>query len=90
MADPAFITELEEKYPRIVEKMLLLWGHDGLAPYLGHLLIDERGDRHGFSEEIMAEIMFLDTLHEDMMREKRGYEEGAKLWENSLIKNLQE
>lgn len=87
MADPAYVTELEKNYPRIVEKLALLWGHDGLSSYLGHLLIDERGDRHGFPPDIMAEIMFLDNLHEDMMREQAS-ESGSSLWENPLVKSL--
>lgn len=87
MADPAYVTELEKKYPRIVEKLALLWGHDGLGAYLSHLLIDERGDRQGFSTDIMAEIMFLTNLHEDMQRGLEP-ESGRKLWENPLVKNL--
>lgn len=95
MADPAYATELEKQYPRIVEKLVMLWEHDGLLAYLSHLLIDDRGDRQGFSGEIMADIMFLNNLKEDMLRDaitKSGTipESGSRLWENPLIKNLQE
>lgn len=89
MADSAYASELEKKFPRIVEKLALLWGHGGLSPYLTHLLIDDRGDRQGFTGDVMAEIMFLNNLHEDMMRDQEP-ETGAKLWENPLIKNLKE
>ncbi len=87
MADPAYVTELEKDYPRIVEKLALLWGHGDISTFLGHLLIDERGDRHGFPPDIMAELMFLTNLHEDMMRGEAP-EFGAKLWENPLVKSL--
>lgn len=88
MADSDDITELEKKFPRIVEKLTLLWGHDGVSPFLTHLLIDDRGDRHGFTGDIMAEIMFLNNLHEDMESENQP-QSGQALWENPLIKNLQ-
>ncbi len=87
MSDPAYATELENKYPRIVEQLTLLWGHDGLSAYLGRLLIDERGDRQGFTGEVMADIMFLTNLHEDMLRDLEP-ESGTKLWENPLVKSL--
>lgn len=89
MADPNDMTELEKKFPRIVEKLTLLWGHDGVPAYLSHLLIDDRGDRQGFTGDIMAEIMFLNNLYEDMVSEKEPLS-GQALWENPLIKNLKE
>jgi hypothetical protein len=88
MANSDDMTELEKKFPRIVEKLTLLWGHDGVSPFLTHLLIDDRGDRHGFTGDIMAEIMFLNNLHEDMESENQP-QSGQALWENPLIKNLQ-
>ena len=71
-----------------MEKLTLLWGHDGVSPFLTHLLIDDRGDRHGFTGDIMADIMFLNNLHEDMESENQP-QSGQALWENPLIKNLQ-
>jgi hypothetical protein len=88
MADSDGMTELEKKFPRIVEKLTLLWGHEGVSAFLTHLLIDDRGDRQGFTGEIMAEIMFLNNIHEDMASENQP-QSGQALWENPLIKNLQ-
>lgn len=89
MADSNSMTELEKKFPRIVEKLTLLWGHDGVSPYLSHLLIDDRGDRQGFTGDIMAEIMFLNNLHEELVSDSRP-QSGQALWINPLIKNLKE
>jgi hypothetical protein len=89
MADSNDMTELEKNFPRIAEKLTLLWGHDGVAAYLSHLLIDDRGDRQGFNGDIMAEIMFLNNLYEDMESEKQP-QSGQALWENPLIKNLKD
>jgi hypothetical protein len=87
MPDPKYASELEKTFPRIVEKIIMLWGHDGIAPFLSHLLIDDRGDRHGFTGEVMGEIMFLNNLHEEMEAQKEPLS-GQALWENPLIKNL--
>lgn len=87
MADSAYMSELEKNFPRIVEKITMLWGHDGVAAFLSHLLIDDRGDRHGFTGETMAEIMFLNNLHEDMESGKTP-QSGQAIWENPLVKNL--
>ncbi|EKD96715.1 MAG: ankyrin [uncultured bacterium] len=89
MADSEGMTELEKKFPRIVEKLTLLWGDEGVSPFLSHLLIDDRGDRQGFTGDIMAEIMFLNNLHEDMVSENQP-QSGQALWENPLIKNLKD
>jgi len=89
MAASEDMTELEKKFPRIVEKLTMLWGHDGVSAFLTHLLIDDRGDRQGFTGDIMAEIMFLNNLHEDMVSENQP-QSGQALWENPLIKNLKD
>ncbi|MDO8891063.1 MAG: hypothetical protein Q7V00_04395 [Sulfurimicrobium sp.] len=87
MADSAYASELEKSFPRIVEKITMLWGHEGVTAFLSHLLIDDRGDRQGFTGEIMAEIMFLNNLYEDMVGDKTP-QSGQALWENPLVKNL--
>ncbi|MDP1898530.1 MAG: hypothetical protein Q8K43_11665 [Sulfurimicrobium sp.] len=87
MADSAYASELEKNFPRIVEKITMLWGHEGVTAFLSHLLIDDRGDRQGFTGEIMAEIMFLNNLYEDMVGDKTP-QSGQALWENPLVKNL--
>lgn len=87
MADSTYMSELEKNYPRIVEKLTMLWGHEGVGAYLSHLLIDDRGDRHGFTGDTMAEIMFLNNLHEDMTNNLIP-QTGQAIWENPLLKNL--
>jgi len=48
-----------EKFPRIMDKILLLWGHPECEVLISSLVIDDRGDRHGFGLEIMDELLFL-------------------------------
>lgn len=87
MSDSDGMTELERKFPHIVENLTLLWNDEGISAFLSHLLIDDRGDRHGFTGDIMADLMFLDNLHEDMVSENQQ-QSGQALWENPLAKNL--
>jgi hypothetical protein len=56
-------TQLEEKFPRIVESIVLMWGHEELDTFFAKLAVDDRGDRQGFPPEVMSDIMFLATLH---------------------------
>ena len=60
-ADPR--SALEIQFPRILEKIIVLWGNRELDPFLTKLMVDERGDREGFPSDVMSELMFLSTLH---------------------------
>jgi hypothetical protein len=57
-SDP-YMSELEKQFPRIVEKIITMWPTADGEIYLQKLTIDERGDREGFSRDIIAEIMML-------------------------------
>jgi ankyrin repeat protein len=54
---------LDERYPRILERIALLWGTSQLDQYLQELLLDTRGGRQGFAPEVMSDLMFLHALH---------------------------
>lgn len=58
-ASDAYMSELEKDYPRIVEKLVMLWPDPESESYLQGLSFDERGDREGFNREIASEIMML-------------------------------
>jgi hypothetical protein len=51
-----------EKLPRIMETVEQLWGTAALDGYLARLVIDERGDRQGFSMDVMDELLTLGRL----------------------------
>lgn len=69
----------EAKYPRIVEKISMLWGTVGMSRYFTEILFDDRGDREGFPSEVMMEIFALSSHHEST-RPSRSALESA--WEN--------
>lgn len=70
----------EVKYPRVVEKISILWGTVGMSRYFTEILFDDRGDREGFPPEVMMELFALSNYHEST-RPSRSALESA--WENS-------
>lgn len=56
---------LDERYPRLLERIAELWGTRELGPFLNDLVYDTRGDRQGFAMDVMQELMFLQTLASD-------------------------
>lgn len=61
VADPR--SALEIRYLRIAEKITLIWGEpEVLHHYLESLLVDDRGGRAGFAEDIISELMMLSSV----------------------------
>jgi uncharacterized protein len=69
----------EAKYPRVVEKISILWGTVGMSRYFTEILFDDRGDREGFPPEVMLELFALSNYHE-ATRPSRSAIESA--WES--------
>jgi hypothetical protein len=53
---------LATKYPRILDRISLLWGTPNLEKYLQELIVDNRGNRAGFPTEVMSEIAYIQEL----------------------------
>jgi hypothetical protein len=64
MTNPYYRSALEEKFPRIADKVVLMWGYPEIITFFESLTLDDRGDRHGFSPEVMSELVFLSALHD--------------------------
>ena len=62
--DPHYVSAIENGFPRIAERIGLLWGADDFPDYLNSLMIDKRGDRQGFPFDVLDEFMFLSELHD--------------------------
>jgi len=54
---------LQRKHPHILNRLMELWGTPEFEPYIHNLMLDTRGGRYGFSLEVIAELMFIQTLH---------------------------
>jgi hypothetical protein len=48
-----------ETYPHIIESVCIFWGGRECDTYLSKLVIDTRGGRRGFPQEVMDELLFL-------------------------------
>lgn len=57
---------LEKEFPNIVEKMSEHWQAASFEAYVDSLLFDERGDRHGFSPDILEEIFTLQNHYRSL------------------------
>lgn len=62
--DPHYVSALEKHFPRIVDKITLMWGSKEFPEFLSSLMIDNRGDRQGFPLEVIEEMMFLNEIHD--------------------------
>jgi ankyrin repeat protein len=54
---------LEREHPHILSRLMDLWESPEFDSYLNEVLIDTRGGRSGFSLKVVAEIMFINKLH---------------------------
>lgn len=50
---------IERRFLRIANELCKRWNGNEIDSYLDSLLIDTRGNRMGFPEEVLEEIMFL-------------------------------
>ncbi len=58
------ISDLEVLHPRILERVLGTWRTPELLAYLKKLIVDERGDRAGFSMNVMSDLLMLAAVLE--------------------------
>lgn len=58
-SDEVYPQHLDKGFPHIVTKMLAHWQDATFLAYVDSLLFDERGDRAGFSPDILEEIFIL-------------------------------
>jgi hypothetical protein len=59
----AYPTHLEQKFPRILDRIVALWGKAGLDAFLQELTVTQRPDRQGFPEDVAVELFRLFALH---------------------------
>ena len=55
---------LESQYPRLLVRMIEGWSRPEFEREINGLIMDDRGDRHGFPPEVMDELWFLNEIHQ--------------------------
>ncbi len=64
---PPHLSIIWEQYPRIGEKISVMWGYVELQNYLSTIILDERGDRQGFPKSVLAALMEVHQRHAKMV-----------------------
>jgi hypothetical protein len=60
-----YVPQSLEEFPHIMDRLYSAWPEDSTAEYLRNLIIDNRGgERSGFGDEVISEILMLITLLE--------------------------
>lgn len=65
-----FPHQLDRDYPSIAQHIAEYWNTPQIEHYLSDLLFDKRGNRHGFSPEILAEIFALQNHYRSLLPPK--------------------
>lgn len=63
-------SELEQKFPRIITRILALWGEPELDAYLDELILPSRPGRQGFPYKVASEIFTLSSIHASITSKK--------------------
>jgi hypothetical protein len=58
---------IQEHFPKIGEKISLMWGTVGLQDYLSKTIFDERGGRQGFPMPVVSALMRLYEYHSSLI-----------------------
>ena len=66
---PSHLSIIWEQFPRIGEKISLMWGYVELQKYLGNIILDDRGDRDGFPKPVLDALVEIHRRHAEMVPE---------------------
>jgi hypothetical protein len=74
---------LEEKYARVMNRIVDLWDTKEIDDYFTELMIDNRGGtRQGFPKEVASEIFALSMAHAKICDKKQQAAAGGNPWED--------
>jgi hypothetical protein len=58
---------VQQQFPKVAEKIALMWGTLALHDYLSKTIFDERGGRQGFPMPIVSALMRLHEYHSTLI-----------------------
>jgi hypothetical protein len=59
---------IEQHFPRIAQKLVLVWPSEACAIYLTSLIVNEREARQGFPPEVLDDLLMLHSMNDMIMR----------------------
>ena len=68
---PAHLSIVWEQFPRIGEKISLMWGYIELQEYLSTIILDRRGGRLGFPKPVLAALLEIHRRHAKVLPEEK-------------------
>lgn len=61
-------SSIEQHFPRIAEKLLVVWPSEACALYIASLLVNKREARQGFPEEVVEDLLMLHAINDMLVR----------------------
>lgn len=59
---------IEQQFPRIAQKLALVWASEACAVYLTSLIVNEREARQGFPPEVLDDLLMLHSMNDMILR----------------------
>ncbi len=77
---------LEAKYPRVFSQIMALWDLPEIDDYFMDLMVDRRGGRAGFPDDVAAQIVHLSLVHTSQHSSKQS----SDVWDisSSAVANV--
>ena len=68
----AYPRQIEQHFPRILAKLVELWGKPAASMFLNDLMFsDDRPNRQGFPSEVASELLRLSMIHDALQSTKK-------------------
>ncbi len=78
--ESAYPVNLDKQFPRVMEKIVKLWGSDEMQPYFEELLLTERQGRAGFPNEVAQELFHLFAVYHRLGLASHDPEKPTDIW----------
>jgi len=80
----AYPRQLEQRFPRILAKLVEIWGKPAASTYLDGLMFsDDRPNRQGFPSDVASELLRLSMIHDALEAPKKSPSQGG--WSNDEL-----
>jgi hypothetical protein len=63
---------IEQNFPRIAEKLVIVWPSEACAAYISSLLVNKRETRQGFPPEVVEDLLMLHAMNDMLVRAGKG------------------
>jgi hypothetical protein len=60
-----------QKFPKILDRIELLWGSMELHNYLEHTILTDRSGRQGFPDDVMQALIQIHAEHTQILKQKK-------------------